>query len=149
MRVAQPVTISDEDHAHLRLILSRPQKKSARVLLKSKAVLLMGEGLSNEKISRELNLTRQTVAHWRRLYISSGIDRLMTEKPRPGRKPKITEPMITQIVQLREQQKNERGKRWTLQRLAHKFGLSISSVSALLQSNVSNKSKNDTFAIDG
>jgi transposase len=58
-----------------------------RIVLRSRIVLMLDDGLSHHEVSRQLGVSRHTVRLWRRRYLEGGSDSLTRDKPGRGRKP--------------------------------------------------------------
>ncbi|MBP8538139.1 helix-turn-helix domain-containing protein, partial [Streptomyces sp. MK37H] len=66
--------------------------------IRAAVVLLAAQGLRNAEIARRLDVSRQTVGHWRQRFDASGMAGLR-ERPRPGRPAIIDEAeVITRTV---------------------------------------------------
>ena len=85
MRVAQPVVVSEEVRRKLDQ-QSRGRSTQARVVLRSRIVLLAADGLTNQQIAMSTGYARWTVTTWRQRFAK---DRLagLQDKPRSGRPP--------------------------------------------------------------
>jgi transposase len=79
---AVAVVLSEEERAQLEAWARR--RTSAQALaLRSRIVLLAGEGLTNVEIARRLGISRPPVTKWRRRFAEHRLDGLADE-PRPG-----------------------------------------------------------------
>ena len=58
-----------------------------RVVLRSRMVLLLAEGLSARRVAQLLGVSRHTVDLWRKRYLEEGCDSLTHDRPGRGRKP--------------------------------------------------------------
>jgi DNA-binding NarL/FixJ family response regulator len=63
MRVAQPIVLSEDVRRKLEH-QSRGRSTPARVVLRSRIVLLAAEGLQNKQIAETLNVAPRMVALW-------------------------------------------------------------------------------------
>jgi len=61
MRVAPSVTVTDDQKLRL-LAWSRGRSTPSRLVLRSKVVLRVADGLQNQEIADELKVRRETVA---------------------------------------------------------------------------------------
>ena len=84
MRVAQPIVLNEETRRELEQ-QSRGRSTQARVVLRSRIVLLAAEGLQNKQIAVTLNVAPRMAALWRGRFIDHGIEGLLKDAPRPGR----------------------------------------------------------------
>jgi hypothetical protein len=59
-------------------------------MLRSRIVLLAGEGLQNKQIATALDVAPRMAALWRGRFIEYGIEGLLKDAPRPGRSESIS-----------------------------------------------------------
>jgi DNA-directed RNA polymerase specialized sigma24 family protein len=64
----------------------RARTTPQRVVLRSRIVLLLIEGLSAREVARRIGVSRHTVDLWRERYLSEGCDSLLRDRPGRGRK---------------------------------------------------------------
>ena len=89
MRIAPQVELDTDQRSRLEAIV-RSRKLPARLIERSRIVLLAAAGCRNKQITAELNLTPEKAARWRKRYLQLGLAGLEKDAPRPGRKPRIT-----------------------------------------------------------
>src|SRR5260370_8056199 len=89
MRVAEPIVLSEEVRRKLEQ-QSRGRSTQARVVLRSRIVLLAAEGLQNKQIAAALNVAPRMAALWRGRFIEHGIEGLLRDAPRPRRSESIS-----------------------------------------------------------
>ena len=89
MRIAPQVELDADQRSRLEAIV-RSRKLPARLIERSRIVLLAAAGCRNKQIADELNLTPEKAARWRKRYLQLGLAGLEKDAPRPGRKPRIT-----------------------------------------------------------
>jgi transposase len=65
---------------------ARARTASQRTVLRSRVVLLLGEGLSARAVARRLDVSRHTVDLWRNRFESEGCEALLRDRPGRGRK---------------------------------------------------------------
>jgi DNA-directed RNA polymerase specialized sigma24 family protein len=58
-----------------------------RTVLRSRIVLLLGEGLSAREVARRLGVSRHTVDLWRSRFQAEGREALTRDRPGRGRRP--------------------------------------------------------------
>jgi DNA-directed RNA polymerase specialized sigma24 family protein len=80
------LVVSPEDRDTLGLWIRMPTA-AQRLVLRSRIVLMLSEGLSAREVSRRLGVSRHTVDLWRVRYVREGSDTLMRDRPGRGRKP--------------------------------------------------------------
>ena len=86
MRIAAQVELDADQRSRLEAIV-RSRKLPARLIERSRIVLLAAAGCRNKQIADELNLTPEKAARWRKRYLQLGLAGLEKDAPRPGRKP--------------------------------------------------------------
>ena len=64
----------------------RARTAPQRTVLRSRIVLLLGDGLSSREVARRLDVSRHTVDLWRKRYLEEGYASLLTDRPRRGRR---------------------------------------------------------------
>src|SRR5436189_6321181 len=65
---------------------STPQK----IALRMRIVLRSAEGVANHRLAAELGTSRPTVLRWRQRFEQAGLEGLLEDAPRPGRKRRLT-----------------------------------------------------------
>lgn len=133
MRVAQPVSLSNQERALLLELSQGGPGTTVRIVLRAKTILMASENKTNETIAEALGATRQSVSRWRKLYAKHGLEAVTKERPRSGRKPIITEKLMREIITLRQAHNKADGAHWTQHNIAKHFQISISSVRAILR----------------
>ena len=97
MRIAPPIAIDEATRKELER-LSRKRSMEARVVLRSRIVLLAVDGMQNKQIAEQLGVSTRMVGLWRGRFIEYGVEGLLKDTPRPGRTPKITAEMVDAVV---------------------------------------------------
>ena len=106
-----------------RLILVKRARRTlaARVVLRSRIVLLAAEGVPPSEIARRLGTTTKTTALWLRRFEAGGLDALTREAPGRGRKRSIPSTVVDAV---RAGLRN----RLTVREIARRTGISPASV---------------------
>jgi len=127
MRVAPPVVLSPEQ----RLVLeaqARARRASARSVERARIVLLAAAGLQNQDIAAQLQIMPETVARWRRRFLTGGVEALARDAPRPGRPRTITDAQVRKVVRKTTQQTPPNATHWSTRTMAAATGISERSV---------------------
>ncbi len=127
MRVAPPVVLSPEQ----RLVLeaqARARRASARSVERARIVLLAAAGLQNQDIAAQLQIMPETVARWRRRFLTGGVEALAQDAPRPGRPRTITDAQVRKVVRMTTQQTPPNATQWSTRTMAAATGISERSV---------------------
>ena len=91
-------------------------------------VLLSADGISTGEIMHQLGTTTPTISRWRDRYETDGIPGLLKDRSRPGRKRRIEETKMREVVDRTLQEKPSNATHWSTRTLAAVVGLSPSSI---------------------
>jgi len=116
MRIVEEISLTKEELTVLNAWLRLPI--SARLVLRAKIVLLAADGLTNRKIARQLQITRERVSLWRRRFLEGRLAGIEKEA-RAKRKPRIDKAVI--LLKMKEPPVN--APRWTIRSLAKELGV--------------------------
>ena len=79
---ARRLRLASGDHA-LREGLVRGGNTAQQVALRARIILGAAEGLANNRLARQLGVTRPTILLWRQRYAQAGVAGLLRDAPRP------------------------------------------------------------------
>ena len=127
MRVARPVVLSPEQRVVLEA-QARARRASARSVERARIVLLAAAGLQNQDIAAQLQIMPETVARWRRRFLTGGVEALAQDAPRPGRPRTITDAQVRKVVRKTTQQTPPNATHWSTRTMAAATGISERSV---------------------
>jgi transposase len=127
MRVALPIVLSEEVRRKLKQ-QSRGRSAQARVVLRSRIVLLAGEGFKNKQIAAALKVAPRMAALWRGRFLERGIEGLLQDAPRPGRTPTISR---ASLIEKTTQSVPANATQWSTRTMAREMGISKASVSRI------------------
>ncbi|HJN16907.1 MAG TPA: IS630 family transposase, partial [Armatimonadota bacterium] len=86
-------------------------------------VLALAEGLSYRTVADKLDMSRPTVAKWKRRFLADGLEGLDTHRPgRPA--PKLTARMRARILKATGRKRDDGSTQWSCRKLARALGLS-------------------------
>ena len=91
------INLTEEDHRELYEMM-RKGKISARKFKRALILLKADEGLSDPQIMTALSVSRPTVERIRRRFVERGLERALSEDPRPGQKRKLDEHAQTVLM---------------------------------------------------
>ena len=131
MRVAPPIVLSGDVRRKLEQ-LSRGRTTQARVVMRSRIVLLAAEGLQNKPIAATLSVAPRMAALWRGRFIEHGIEGLLKDAPRAGRTPSISR---VRLIEKTTQSKPRNATHWSTPTMAREMGISKASVSRIWRAN--------------
>jgi transposase len=127
MRTSKRINVSDKDREQLNQVVrngNTPQKTA----LRARIVLLSAEGIPTGEIMHQLVTTTPTISRWRNRYESDGISGLLKDRSRPGRKRRIEEAKVREVVERTLQEKPLHATHWSTRSLAAVVGLSPASI---------------------
>ena len=108
--------------------LSRAPKTPQRVTLRARIVLGAADGRSVNGLAQDLGVSRPTVLLWRRRYAEAGVDGLLKDASRPGRKKKISSKKVEAIVNATLHKKPKDATHWSTRTMARAQGVSEATV---------------------
>jgi len=127
MRVAPAIELSSAARAELEKLMRR-RTTSLRVAERCRIVLLASEGLQDKQIGELIHVAPRMAALWRSRFIELGVDGLLKDAPRSGRKPTISAEKIAQVIATTTQSKPVTATHWSRSTMAREAGISDSSV---------------------
>jgi transposase len=127
MRVAAQVSLTSEQRVELER-LARGRKMQARLVLRSKVVLLAGDGHTDLEIAERLGVVPRTAARWRKRFLAQGVSQLERDAPRPGRTPAISAETVRAVIERTTQQRPSARTHWSTRTMARAAGISEASV---------------------
>jgi transposase len=134
MRVAQPIVLEADVRRKLEQ-QSRRRSTAARVVLRSRIVLLAADGLQNKQIASMLNVAPRMVTLWRGRFLEQGVAGLLKDAPRPGRTPSITTEVAASLIAKTTQSIPANATHWSTRTMAREMGVSKASVSRIWRAN--------------
>ncbi len=127
MRFARPVVLDPEQRAQLEQ-QARARSLPARVVERSRIVLLAAENKPDLEIAALLGISPKKAARWRNRFLDVGLKGLEKDAPRPGRTPSISAAMVRLVIEKTTQSKPAHATHWSTRSLAAELGISDSSV---------------------
>jgi transposase len=103
---------------------SRGRTTPARLVLRSKIVILAATGLANKDIARELHCGAKTVCLWRTRFAQHGIAGIEKDAPRGGKRSARSQALVQQIIQKTLHEPPPQSARWSTRTLAAALGTS-------------------------
>jgi len=107
------------------------RRSSARALaLRSRIVLLAGEGLKNTEIAERLGVDHATVRKWRNRFGELRLEGL-TDEPRPGRPRTISDAKVEEVIVRTLETTPTDATQWSTRSMAREVGLTQTAVSRI------------------
>ena len=127
MRIAPAIELTPDQQSILEA-QARSRSLPARVVERSRIVLLAAEGSQDKEIASSLSMTPKKVSRWRKRFLRLGLAGLEKDAPRPGRTPKINARLIKRVVDMTTRQKPAHATQWSTRTMAQAAGISEASV---------------------
>ncbi len=135
MRIAHSIIVSDADRQTLER-RARGRSTPARLVLRSKIILLAAEGKrNNTEIATQLGVNRLLVGKWRNRFAAQGLAGIEKDAPRGGRKPKARDAIAGKIIEYTTQRKPKNATHWSTRTLAKELGTSRAMVNRVWRAN--------------
>jgi DNA-binding CsgD family transcriptional regulator len=132
--VAAPVTaprLSRAERRALEELAEQPPTPS--IATRARILLLADDGLPNSQIAASAGTTRATVAQWRQRFAAEGLASVTAIRPGRGRKPRISEDKLREMITAALATAPPGGGAWTCRSLARVLGVSPATVSRVWQ----------------
>jgi transposase len=125
--MSKRLKVIDKDRAELERIAGNgntPQK----LALRANIALFSADGIATSRIMRQLGTTNPTITRWRNRYETAGIPGLLKDRSRPGRKKRIEDAKVREVVERTLQEKPLHATHWSTRSMADIIGLSPASI---------------------
>ena len=146
MRIALQVELNAAQRSRLEAIV-RSRKLPARLIERSRIVLLAAAGCRNQQIAAELQITPEKAARWRKRYLQLGLAGLEKDAPRPGRKPSIPAKLVRELLRKTTQQTPPNVTHWSTRSMAAAMGISAASVRRIWRAHGLKPHRTTTFKL--
>jgi len=127
MRTSKRLTMGDRDRAALERI-ARNGNTPQKLALRARVAFMSADGTSTSEIMRQLGTSIPTITRWRSRYETAGITGLLRDRSRPGRKKRIEELRVREVVERTLHDKPLHATHWSTRSMATAVGLSPASV---------------------
>ncbi|HET9308727.1 MAG TPA: IS630 family transposase [Candidatus Sulfotelmatobacter sp.] len=114
---AQPLRLSRKERELLEGF-ARTGNTPQKIVLRIRIVLRSADGIANHALAAELRTSRPTVLRWRRRFEQAGVEGLLEDAPRPGRKRRLTREKEEAIVNATLYCKPTGATHWSVRTLA-------------------------------
>jgi hypothetical protein len=143
---APPLAVSEEQRKVLETWVpahSTPQSVVAR----ARIVLLSGEGVPNNRIAKELAISRPTVILWRERFVAGGPQALTEIEAGRGRRPTYTADLVKRIVNATRNMKPDDATHWSCRSMAKVAGVSPATVQRIWDAHGLQPHRVETFKL--
>lgn len=127
--------------------LVRAGKTPQKVVQRAKIILLAARGMSNNRIAKAVKTTRPTVLLWRERFERFGCPGLLKDCQRPGRKPKVSDEKVQEVIELTLHSQPEGATHWSTRTLAKKTRLSHVAIQRIWKQHGLQPHRVETFKI--
>ena len=127
MRTAAPVLLSPEE----RSVLARwahGRSFPFRLVQRARIIQMASDGVLNQDIARELEISRPTVQLWRERFLALRLAGLGKDAPRPGRIPSIPESKVRAVIEATLHTTPPAATHWSTRSMAKAQGLSEATI---------------------
>src|SRR5437016_14400165 len=123
MRVAPTVVLEEGEQETLKQ-WARGRSLPARLVERSRIVLLAATGKQDLEIAAEIGISNQKAARWRKRFLQFGLAGLEKDAPGRGRRPTITPVQVQEVISKTTQEKPANATHWSTRTMAEAAGLS-------------------------
>lgn len=123
----------------------RSTKTSQRDSLRARIILLRADGVKQQDVARQLDISHVSVSKWTRRYVEQGIEGLK-DAPGRGRKSSLPAAAVEQVLS-RATQPPEGRTRWSIRSMAKEVGISRHSVHQIWRKNEIKPHLTKTFKV--
>jgi len=127
MKTSKRLMMNETDKAML-VRIARNGNTPQKLALRARIALLSAEGIPTSRIMEELGTSTPTITRWRARYESAGVTGLLRDRTRPGRKKRIDEPRVREIVERTLKEKPPAATQWSNRSMALAVGLSPATI---------------------
>jgi transposase len=93
MNKKHKVNLSDDQRVQL-LDLVKKGKADAREIRRAHTLLMAHDGSTDEAIAKTLHVSLNTVSRTRQQYVSENLESTLSERPRSGKPPLVTDTLL-------------------------------------------------------
>lgn len=129
---ARPIELTEQERGRLEF-LSESGKTPQKVGLRARILLLASKGEANNSIANRLRICRPTVLLTRRKFEENGVQGILKDAPRPGRKKLLSASTEAEIIKTTIEEKPAAATHWSIRSLAGHLGVSYSTVQRVWQ----------------
>jgi transposase len=124
--VPRAIELTDEERAQLEG-WARRRTSAQSLALRSRIVLLAGEGVNNTEIAARLGVAVSSARKWRNRFAEHRLDGLLDE-PRPGRPRTVTDEQVEEVIVKTLETTPKDATHWSTRSMASEVGLTQSAV---------------------
>jgi len=115
--------------------------------MRSRIVLSAADGFQSNQIAAQMGIAPRTVALWRGRFLALGLNGLLKDAARPGRKPSISASVVSQVIEKTTQSRPVNATHWSRSTMAREVGISDSTVGRIWKANGLKPHRIDSFKV--
>jgi len=143
---APPLAVSEEQRKVLETWV-RAHSIPQSVVARARIVLLSGEGVPNNRIAKELAISRPTVILWRERFVAGGPQALTEIEAGRGRRPTYPADLVKRIVNATRNMKPDDATHWSCRSMAKVAGVSPATVQRIWDAHGLQPHRVETFKL--
>jgi transposase len=124
---AKRLRVSGEQRAEWER-LARGPKTPQWVARRARIIPGVAQGMANSALAKSLGLSRPTVILWRGRFEELGVEGILRDAPRPGRKRRLSQEVVEAVVHTTLHGTPPNATHWSQRTMARRFGLSPSTI---------------------
>jgi len=127
MKTSKRLTMNEMDKATL-VKITRNGNTPQKMVLRSRIAMMSADGVPTSQIMQDLGTSTPTITRWRTRYEVAGVAGLLRDRTRPGRKKRIDEAKVREVVEKTLNEKPQDATQWSTRSLASAAGLSPATI---------------------
>jgi transposase len=127
MRTGIEVRLGPGDRERLEAVIASGNSAQKHVW-RARIVLLSAEGVGTMEIQRRTGKGKPTIWRWQERFMNAGVDGLLRDATRPGRKPPLAGEVVARVVDMTLSEPPGEATHWTGRAMAAAVGISHRSV---------------------
>ena len=120
---ASPLPVDPNVRKRLRR-LAASGKTPQKIALRARIILRAAEGRANHAIAKDLKISRPTVILWRSRFAQAGVQGILKDAPRPGRRKAMDAESVKRVVEATLHTMPAAATHWSVRSMAKTQGLS-------------------------
>jgi transposase len=127
MKTSKRLTMSDTDRTTL-VQIARNGNTPQKVALRARIAVMSADGLATGQIMQELGTSTPTITRWRARYEAAGVAGLLRDRTRPGRKKRINESRVREVIERTLKENPQGATQWSTRSMATVTGMSPATI---------------------
>ena len=145
-KTAEPLAITKQERRTVQK-LANGRNTAQKVVLRARIVLGAADGTANNALAKRLGTSRPTVLLWRKRFQQGGVDALLCDAPRPGRKKRISDRKVEAIVNATLHTTPRNATHWSVRSMAKAQKVSHSTVHRIWTAHGLQPHRTETFKL--